>query len=516
MKRAFILIMFSTIMVGCGSKVDEAYELKKLDLKDKAIELLTKMISDNPKNADAYFALGNIYVEIGKTSEAIQQYENALKLKPNNERFQSHKLLLQLLQQKSYTLDLENSIQSLVKNNQNSKLGYVLLATLYSRGASYDQATAKKYFDILTKLNDLAPFSDWKKIYEDPSTKRIHGNVFTVVADSTEYYDISSKSVGFLNKGKEIRIDRVENDTIFYTDPDAYALKSSFAWRISKFFEVEDHYGTYDKTDEVENPNNLYTTPRCAYINSSNDWEIQRLRNRGIFVEYGSIINVNAIEPGSISPTGKNYRHELITRRASRYHFYWNEVEYKTRSYLKRKLPISEDILLFKNEAFRFYGMKEAVAIEEGLFRDILKAGYIAKNMTTDLVSLRIDMYPSKFEFNKDNFKLYYKYGSYDLIFVDGLLGSISSPLESISSPKARDLAQYAGTYSNVSETGDSCSELVITIVGKEVVVNYRSWYCGGGGEPPQYQALSDVSVKGKTLKGKTPDGNEVVWHFDR
>lgn len=76
---------------------------------------------------------------------------------------------------------------------------------------------------------------------------------------------------------------------------------------------------------------------------------------------------------------------------------------------------------------------------------------------------------------------------------------------------------KYAGSYSSVSESGDSCEELIVevNIIGK-VSAQYRSWYCGEGGPAPEFEQLSNVSIKKGTLRGKTPGGYEVVWNLQR
>ena len=530
MKRSFILIMFSTVMVGCGSKVDEAYELKKLDLKDKAIEFLTKIISEDPKNADAYFALGNIYAESGKIREATEQYTNALKLKPNNNRFQGHMLLLQMLQQPAYSTELDEKVLAMIKRDEDDKLGYVLLANLYSREANTDKTIAKKYFDVIAKLNDLATLSDWQTVYVDPAIKNITANSFIVVSDSTEYYDESHKFVGFLKKGGDFKVNKIEKDTIGYTDPNAFGIGYKTAWRLDNV------YGWRQRNYEIKNPDALYTEPLCAHINEDTDREIMygarqyisRARSEGrgwryVYISeadlrYAPQVPKSVIEQGPLTSTGRYKQHviyyffaESNYQKFTSFSFDWSEVKYKTRVNLRRKLPVSTNILLFKDDrTFALYSSLEGAKIKQNLLDNVFRAGYVAKNMTPDLVNLSIDLQFEKFEFDKNIFKLHYKSGLSTLVFTDGLLESITT------SPKVEDLSQYEGIHSSVSETGDSCEELAIKIIGGEVTARYRSWYCGEGGQPPEFEALSNVSIKDGKFKGTSASGSEIVWNLKK
>ncbi len=51
---------------------------------DKAISLLEKVVSADPKNADAYNLMGYSYRQLGKLDEGIKYYQKALDINPNH------------------------------------------------------------------------------------------------------------------------------------------------------------------------------------------------------------------------------------------------------------------------------------------------------------------------------------------------------------------------------------------------------------------------------------------------
>ncbi|MEM3170540.1 MAG: hypothetical protein QW838_07195 [Candidatus Nitrosotenuis sp.] len=82
---------------------------------------------------------------------------------------------------------------------------------------------------------------------------------------------------------------------------------------------------------------------------------------------------------------------------------------------------------------------------------------------------------------------------------------------------EAEDPSQYFGSYSSVSETGDSCEELIVKQEDGKLIALYRGWYCAGGEiSPPEYEQLIDVSIKKGVLSAKTASGYEVVWNLKK
>lgn len=87
--------------------------LKGKDIKheylDVAINGLKKAIELYPKKADIYRQLGDIYIKKGMYSEAIEQYQHALKLRPEHEGFKrTLKSLKKQHSSKSHKLAIRN------------------------------------------------------------------------------------------------------------------------------------------------------------------------------------------------------------------------------------------------------------------------------------------------------------------------------------------------------------------------------------------------------------------------
>lgn len=85
MKKVMFLILVVTIVVvvvaGCGShRVDKARELMKISSYPEAIDLLKEEIKENPKNADAQFAYGQIERLQGNRDEALERFKKAVQL----------------------------------------------------------------------------------------------------------------------------------------------------------------------------------------------------------------------------------------------------------------------------------------------------------------------------------------------------------------------------------------------------------------------------------------------------
>lgn len=106
-KSVFIAILFTTILAGCTTSADKsAVTTKKVqepNLKDAAeinVQLavgyiqrkqyqpardkLEKAIEQNPENLQAYKTLAYLYALLGLDKEAIEKYEEALDLKPDD------------------------------------------------------------------------------------------------------------------------------------------------------------------------------------------------------------------------------------------------------------------------------------------------------------------------------------------------------------------------------------------------------------------------------------------------
>ena len=51
---------------------------------DTAVTEFTEVIRLDPNNADAYVASGDVYKKLGRSDEAVRDYETALSLDPKN------------------------------------------------------------------------------------------------------------------------------------------------------------------------------------------------------------------------------------------------------------------------------------------------------------------------------------------------------------------------------------------------------------------------------------------------
>lgn len=68
---------------GSSSAVKRGNDAVKVNARDVATVEFVNAIRMNPKNADAYFGLGNSVTMRGKTNEAIAAYATALELRPD-------------------------------------------------------------------------------------------------------------------------------------------------------------------------------------------------------------------------------------------------------------------------------------------------------------------------------------------------------------------------------------------------------------------------------------------------
>lgn len=66
------------------SDFDKAEYLIKADKCDEAIPLLQSVVTDNPRDADAWNYLGFCHRKLGKLQEALGYYERALKISPKH------------------------------------------------------------------------------------------------------------------------------------------------------------------------------------------------------------------------------------------------------------------------------------------------------------------------------------------------------------------------------------------------------------------------------------------------
>jgi len=435
-----ILFLLSTLLFNsCSNKIDEAYELKKLGLKDKAVESLNKIINEDPKNAEAYFALGNVYAELGNFKGSYENFQNALKLEPKNTLYLSRNifLLLSNLNKNKNDIALEKQILSLINNEPNNLLGYSLLSRLYGSQIKDNIQLTKEYFNNVSKLNELKPLSNWQYLYSNINDRTLTATNFIVLKDSVEFFTNSGESAGYFSLGKNslrVNIKTVKKDSIFFVDYDNISLKQQKAWRLDKVTYSYQDWGKMTEKDyplRLDNPDALYAEPLATYYNS----KFKNNLRKNSYDESKFIAPLNTlINEGSIIPTGRASFYkarygEMGNLYAYDANYYWMEVSYEEKIPFDGRLSLSQNILLFKNyEIAQVYEERERITIDREVLINILASGYIANNMTPELVNISLDLSNNikKIEFNRDNFMEFYFYGPYTLIFIDGLLQEIN------------------------------------------------------------------------------------------
>ena len=79
----FILILLLASSIGyCSKRMKRAKEMVELGMYEEAIALLKKEVFENPKNAEAHFLLGKVYLHIGNEKNAQVSFDRAIKAKP--------------------------------------------------------------------------------------------------------------------------------------------------------------------------------------------------------------------------------------------------------------------------------------------------------------------------------------------------------------------------------------------------------------------------------------------------
>ena len=401
-------------LFGCSSPIDEVYDLKEMGLKKQALEKLTEILKEDPANAEAYFAQANIQLEEGLISESMRSYEDALKIEPENTNFNFYSLMASALANKQNEKHYTDKLDKYIENFPDDFRGYILKARNYN-GNNLDE-----YYNTILKINDLAKFSDWQKVYSD-STKKINASTFIVITDSAKYFDDKNNIVGYLKKNEEINIKEIKNDTIIYISQSEYNIVKALAWKVinGEFFLGMGKVSYFKILDY----NSLYINPTVpdAYAGGYAD-----IHGRPISYYSSPKVPDYLIENGQISYTGKKQKYSFNLRESYHLYFDWAEVSYNTRNYLIRKIPVGDNIILLKGStALTIFKSEFNRGKNIKLLKNIMEANNVAMNMTVDLVNLKTNLDMEKLEFNKDNIQEYYKYKNYHFIFTDGLLTSI-------------------------------------------------------------------------------------------
>ncbi len=240
-------------LAGCKNKVDEAYELKQNGFRDKAIEVLNQRLDEDPLDSEALFALGNINVELGNWAEALHNFNDALKIEPDNLRFLNRKLYL-LTKVDSQGKKYENDSKVLVTVPESTMLKYPGNSYFYSVLLDYySDAFPKGYYQkeflsSLTKHNQLKPFSNWVLIYSNNKKKTLDANSGIILSNSLAIFDTSGNPAGQIQKDIRIVVTKVIGDSIFFIDPNKFKLEDHIGWRIDDIIK-KDSYGLHHITD---------------------------------------------------------------------------------------------------------------------------------------------------------------------------------------------------------------------------------------------------------------------------
>jgi len=415
-----LVLVLLPYLSGCKNKVDEAYELKNLELKDKAIESLNKVISDDPKNASAYFALGNIYAELGRKDEAMLNFENALKLEPENARFKAHQLYVATEFGRNASR-LEGAIEQQIQKKPNDTFMFALLSQALVSRVHQDPSSSKKYFENLLKLVELKPLSGFQVVCRDQAS------LATTLEDSIPIYDLTGSMAKQLKNGDLIPIQQIRNDTIYYTDMNSFVLETRSGWSATNAYLP----GQMRRIDPPD-PSTVYEQPMCAYTEL--DREAWFNSTDKYSYRTSPTIPTSIVEPGSITQTNlkKHYSASFLDKSDGRLcpiEYDWISVEYKARVFGKRKLPVSDKLLLFNGTSSYDFFKSALPVFANTALKNLFRAGYVANNMTSDMLSLSIYVSPTKVEFNRDNLTIHYQDQGCgkEFVFVDGFLTEIKN-----------------------------------------------------------------------------------------
>jgi len=177
---------------------------------DESISILQKLLKKEPNNFQAYNNLGNIYTNIRKNELALINYKKALEVNPN------------------FLNAYEN-------------LGY-----LYSENKEYENG-----LKMYQKIFDIDP-----KYYE-VNEARIIDNIFfskISICDWSNYYELKSKIIGFINEEK-----RITNPFILNCLIDDPKLNKKAAEQYISFI-------NNDLKEQINFPKKAKEKPKIAYF----------------------------------------------------------------------------------------------------------------------------------------------------------------------------------------------------------------------------------------------------------
>ncbi len=215
-KFSLVVGIFVFIFTGCGSNnIKKAQQLIDSKMFDQAITTLQEEIRRNPKNARAYFVLGNAYWCRGNhedKKESIKAYENAIRIKPG---YLSAKYNLGVILQFS---ELEQSINNL---NKVLDISPNHIGALTYLGYIFDMNGEKyKAYTEIQKSLKIQPIEEkWLKLKTISKRDSLPYGTFIVKVDSTPVFSIKNdRKSGQLGKYSILTFNDSKNHKLFFTE----------------------------------------------------------------------------------------------------------------------------------------------------------------------------------------------------------------------------------------------------------------------------------------------------------
>jgi len=246
MKKATIISTCVFIIIGfiisCGSdEIGKAKNLISIKAYDQAVQLLEKVIQDSPKNARAHFMLANAYAfkaineqEKEFAKKAISSYNSAALLKPDNPAVFYNLGAVQNLAGEQ-TEAIENLNKSLELRPDN--YGAMLLLSQIFKGQRNEEK-AEKYFSDAVKLIRLQ--GDKTRLKYLAKRDSVERGTFIVKHDSVQaWHEVYGRSANQLLAKYDIRqFHSRKGDTLVFTDRKnpvfeprlAYGHHNDFEW----------------------------------------------------------------------------------------------------------------------------------------------------------------------------------------------------------------------------------------------------------------------------------------------
>jgi len=131
-----------------------AYSYAEIDEHKKAIDLYQKAIEINPENDEAYNNRGVSYDQLGEYKKAINSYEEAIKINPKASNTYNMGVSYQKLGEYKEAI---NSYEEAIKINSEFDIAYANMGIIYAKLGKYEKAimSYKKAIEINPK-NDIA------------------------------------------------------------------------------------------------------------------------------------------------------------------------------------------------------------------------------------------------------------------------------------------------------------------------------------------------------------------------